>query len=257
VTKWTTQQEEYWNSVSSDYDRLYQNRWSELENAEVLAQLKSLPLQKKQIRVLDIGCGTGLGLEICNNFLEEPIEYVGIDISPEMIRLCEKKFPQHTFIVQDMKDLENFPTDHFDLLICLFTSFSFTEEPQKTLTEISRVIAPAGQVFLSVLSKYSLRRLVRFKFRKVEPYSTRYSSDLGTIPANTYTSREMFRLANQSGLSVRKIDGLGLFSGVLEFPALWPIDKLLSTTVPDLCHIINLNLVKGGKNGVRTNLSRI
>lgn len=57
---------------------------------------------------LDVGCGTGLALYLLNKLgLAVPGNYTGIDISPDMVRLCRASFPQHSFVLGDaMKELQ-------------------------------------------------------------------------------------------------------------------------------------------------------
>lgn len=62
-------------------------------------------------KVLDAGCGTG-GLWDC--FLQAKqinphykVEYVGVDISPDLIRLAKERYPNVQFEVGDLKKLPN------------------------------------------------------------------------------------------------------------------------------------------------------
>src|SRR5690242_17818579 len=75
--------QEYWNEHAEEYDALYTSRWCQLEDERVTAWLKRLDLPVKPT-VLDIGCGTGLGLKLlCQAGII--CHYFGLDISPKMI----------------------------------------------------------------------------------------------------------------------------------------------------------------------------
>ena len=92
MENWANKQKDYWDSISGEYDSLYGDTWSRLENSQVLGQLMNIPALQTANRVLDVGCGTGLGYELCEQVINKPFEYVGIDISPEMVNICKKKW---------------------------------------------------------------------------------------------------------------------------------------------------------------------
>lgn len=53
-------------------------------------------------RVLDLGCGTG---DYCGRFASDGIEATGIDLDPEMVAVAERRYPNATFRVADMRGL--------------------------------------------------------------------------------------------------------------------------------------------------------
>jgi cyclopropane fatty-acyl-phospholipid synthase-like methyltransferase len=53
--------------------------------------------------VLDIGCG--MGEPIARYIIEHGFSVVGIDSSPSMIARCRARFPDHDWIVADMREL--------------------------------------------------------------------------------------------------------------------------------------------------------
>src|ERR1044072_3978756 len=53
--------------------------------------------------VLDVGCGSGE--PIARHFVEAGYRLTGIDSSPAMIAMCRARFPQHDWIVSDMRAL--------------------------------------------------------------------------------------------------------------------------------------------------------
>jgi SAM-dependent methyltransferase len=77
----------------------------------------------RPLRLLDLGCGTGLLLDYLteNNMLAK-VEYTGIDIRAEVVDYCRGRWPECRFEVRDVRD-RPYPADEFDhCLICgIFT----------------------------------------------------------------------------------------------------------------------------------------
>ena len=53
--------------------------------------------------ILDLGCGTGE--PIARFLIERGYEVLGIDSSPAMIEICRARFPEHKWMVEDMRQL--------------------------------------------------------------------------------------------------------------------------------------------------------
>lgn len=86
------------------------------------------PLNKEQPAVLEIGCGNGRdAMEI----LRRTNQYLGIDISDELIKLAKEKNPNGTFIVADI--------EHYQLpenLDAIFAFASLIHVPKESLKKI-------------------------------------------------------------------------------------------------------------------------
>jgi SAM-dependent methyltransferase len=92
---------EFYNDVAGFYDEYYSDPDSKMENKAIQEILT--PFLSKGDFIIDIGCGTGLFLELFNHI---PMYYVGVDPSAEMLKHFERKFPHRpTF---------NLPYEKFD-----------------------------------------------------------------------------------------------------------------------------------------------
>ncbi len=109
--------------------------------ASVIARYKFASDFAKGKTVLDIGCGSGIGL----GFLAESADVVvGTDYSEETVEYARKDNHNAnlTFTVMDCKDLK-FDDGEFDLV----TSFNLIEhihEQDKLIQEVKRVLKPNG-----------------------------------------------------------------------------------------------------------------
>ena len=95
--------------------------------------------------LLDLGCGSG---RWANLFAELSSSYCGVDISDEMISMCQSFHPSLLFAAMDGKRI---PTDSemFDFVfVVAVLHHNRRAEQDILLREISRVIKPGGYLFL-------------------------------------------------------------------------------------------------------------
>ncbi|MGH6816528.1 MAG: class I SAM-dependent methyltransferase [Hyphomicrobiaceae bacterium] len=89
--------------------------------------------------VLDIGCG---GAEpIARFFIENGYDIAGADTSPTLIGLCKDRFPQHEWIVADMRGLRL--GRQFDGVIAWDSFFHLCPQDQRRMFPVFRAHAAA------------------------------------------------------------------------------------------------------------------
>jgi ubiquinone/menaquinone biosynthesis C-methylase UbiE len=144
------------------------NRWAETPQGrkayglegELLLQLGDLAVGQN---VLEVGCGTGVHLEI---FLREGMNVKGMDISPYMLRVARQKLGKDvSLLVGDAGNLP-FEEQSFDC-VALITTLEFIPDPERTIHEAFRV--SRGKVLLGVLNKYSFIGIKRRLMAKSRP----------------------------------------------------------------------------------------
>lgn len=64
-------------------------------------------------RILDAGCGYGRWAEYFN-----PHKYMGVDFSPEFIRIAKMENPKHRFVVSKLESMP-FKDKEFDVAFCI------------------------------------------------------------------------------------------------------------------------------------------
>lgn len=91
--------------------------------------------------ILDLGCGTGE--PIAQFFIEKGFKITGVDGSKKMIELCKKRFPNETWIIADMREI-NF-RERFDAILAWHSFFHLQHEEQRRMFKIFEShIKPGG-----------------------------------------------------------------------------------------------------------------
>ena len=114
-----------------------------------------------QRRVLDIGVGTGR----TTRFLQEITQqYVGVDYSNEMVKVCRKCFSELTFFHCDVCDLKRFEPGSFDFVLFSFNGLDYISHDDRKLAlrQIHRVLRPGG-CLCSLLTIATTRRQSRIR----------------------------------------------------------------------------------------------
>jgi SAM-dependent methyltransferase len=100
--------------------------------------------------LLDVGCGTGLHLEILSRWVPE---CWGLDCSPEMIDYARRARPQFTWRVADMRGMRL--GRRFDAVLCLGSTLIHLltdRDLERTLESMARHIRAGGLLVLDVLN---------------------------------------------------------------------------------------------------------
>ncbi len=126
-----------------------------MATAPILASMLPLTDLKPGARLLDLGCGGG-----SIRYADYPgIRFVGIDKYRDP---RSRSWPDHSYLVLADGDRLPFADSSFEGAMCNFV-FEHFEQPEPTLRELSRVIAPGGFLYISIPISRSLQdRLYRF-----------------------------------------------------------------------------------------------
>lgn len=100
------------------------------------------------MRMLDIGVGAG---RTTYHFAPQVKSYVGIDYSPELVRVCRQRVPDADISIGDARDLTRFSDDTFDLVMFSFNGIDYVSDSgrRQVLSEVRRVLAPGGAFIFS------------------------------------------------------------------------------------------------------------
>lgn len=136
-----------YDAIAGGYDSTYLGAGDQAENTLIAEWLEELALDTQRLvpRWLDIGCGTGLLVDLVDPAANA---YVGFDISPRMVEVARQRHPRFTFDVGDMD--AGLPRGPFDMVVSLFASPSYSRDLQLLTDRVWRELAPGGWMFLMV-----------------------------------------------------------------------------------------------------------
>ena len=169
-----------------------------------------LPFLKKEMSVLDVGCGNGRLIDFLKPYMKK---YVGIDISSGMLREARKKYPQYIFKEGEMSEIgEMFPQGEFDTIfsIAAFHHLPTKKLREKTLGSFHTLLRTNGTLVLSVWNLFQKR----YFFRYIESYlffhprwvRVPWKDKEGEVKAQRYyysfTKRELKKLFEKSHFNI-------------------------------------------------------
>jgi SAM-dependent methyltransferase len=168
-----------------------------------------------------------------------------------MLRVFREKHPGVALLKQSMDDLSHLPPESFDLVTAFNTAASYSHSLDGLIRSAQRILRPGGYLYFSVLARASLRRILRGKVGELESYRTRgdRKQRYAGAQARVYGRRHVLALIRRSQLELLLLDGQGALSGIVEFPWLWPISRLIDRVVPAIAHTYEVIARKAAPNG--------
>lgn len=141
--------------AADEYEVGRAGRW----RAKVAARSADVALAATPIplRVLDVGCGTGMLLRELVDRLPNVLEIVGVDPSADMLRVARESTPGQVRFVHAGAEHLPFENGRFDLVVTTM-SFHHWRAQAAGLAELGRVLAPEGALVLIDLSARWIRR---------------------------------------------------------------------------------------------------
>jgi 2-polyprenyl-3-methyl-5-hydroxy-6-metoxy-1,4-benzoquinol methylase len=118
---------------------------------------------KNQIKILDIGCGTGIGITFPVASLGYSI--TGVDVDKDSINLAQEKniYPNANFACGFLEELSNLKD--FDIIICSEV-LEHVSRPEEFLTVIKSRLKPGGIIILTVPNGYGWFEIEKFIYDK-------------------------------------------------------------------------------------------
>ena len=149
----------YNDKLAEQYDgATWKNKWK--APAEASKVLKQAGLIKENLRILDLGIGTGQSIEPFSN---KNCQIYGVDVSKKMLKVSKQKYPKLKIFKYDIsKGLGglNFKYKYFDLVIAIGV-LEFIKNIKKIIEQVSQLLKADGHLIFT----YELL-MPNYKFQK-------------------------------------------------------------------------------------------
>jgi SAM-dependent methyltransferase len=150
-------------------------------------------LKKGKLLVGGIGGGRTV-----QPLLKHGFSITGLDISPEMVAACKKRFPDLDIRVGDLQKTE-FPDESFDSIFLPFHTICYVDDITHTLEEMRRILKPGGKMVFTMVNQWYIRSILNGTAfspkRHAEHFGKESSDELSTIHASmfdAYAFRKVF-----------------------------------------------------------------
>ncbi|MCD4817178.1 MAG: class I SAM-dependent methyltransferase [Candidatus Cloacimonetes bacterium] len=150
------------------YHEMYQNIFDYKKEFEFYHKILK---ENFSTSILEIGCGSG---NLAQYFLETDYDYVGLDLSQEMLNIAKEVEPKAKFIQADMRDLKF--QEKFDAVIISGRSFTYlttNEDVHNTLISIYKVLEKEG---ILIFDNFNAEKIISYKkkhFKQKSEYNSR------------------------------------------------------------------------------------
>ena len=170
---------EFYDAIAEEYEALFLDASSLDENQTVFDLIGKDIWQGDGI--LDLGCGPGTLLGYVD---VPPPKYLGLDISPKMVALAQRRHPAHHFKAADITDADvlaetalRLDFTGYGFAVSTFGVLSYVEDLSAVLSNVARLLHRDGKLFFMVYKAgYS-------------PYTHERFGQ--SVPHKTYTMQEI------------------------------------------------------------------
>ncbi|MFZ9000749.1 MAG: carboxy-S-adenosyl-L-methionine synthase CmoA [Bacteriovoracaceae bacterium] len=124
---------------------------------KIICDLVPRYLQNDDETFLDLGCSTGTTITLVHQFLKSrrnspKINFVGVDNSDSMLKICEEKFIEHQLLNAQLHQisLPELPSIKSKMVVMNYTlQFIPPEKREKLLGDIYNIVEPGGVFILA------------------------------------------------------------------------------------------------------------
>lgn len=141
MSRKSEQSKETYDKMVSGYDSSQEDNYTRAHKAELIKNV----LVKDGNSILDVACGNVFLLAELSK--KAKVNACGIDISPNMIAVAKKRYPNCTFVSQPSYplDFENKSQD----IITVSCAFHHFDNPQGFADECRRVLKDDGKIYMA------------------------------------------------------------------------------------------------------------
>lgn len=165
---------EFFNKIAHNYDvNFFRNYYIKFLRS-VINEVNI----KKNSKILDIGCGTGIVLSILKN-KNKKLKLYGIDISKNMLKISQKRLGKNVNLKLESIEETNFKTNYFDYIFST-EAFHHYYNHELAMKNIYNILKKNGEF---ILVDVNFGKILNKLFHIIEPGNT-----------GMHTKREFVRL---------------------------------------------------------------
>ncbi len=169
-------------------DKIYDSFYSKLYDKlffvgqkvefEIHDLIENFLSKSKDMKILDIGCGTGKHIKVLEN---KKYDVVGLDNSNDMLQIAKTENPNIRFIKGDAMNTNLFVNNKFNIITCYYFTIYYLKEIDKFLDNVYKwlkmggifvvhlvnrdkfdpILEPANPFMAFSLQKYSKKRILK------------------------------------------------------------------------------------------------
>ena len=137
----------YDSFYSKYYDKIYENKERDVEQLKIIV---SYAKNKKFVKFLDVGCGTGYHVHMLNKM---KYDVVGLDKSKSMITIAQSKYDTCEFVTGDILKNNLFDYNSFTHLLCLNKTFYIIKDKETFFENCALLLSPDGILIIHLLTR--------------------------------------------------------------------------------------------------------
>ncbi len=141
---------QYFNSLSTSWDKIVGNDASRLQKIKILFEMMHIG---KGDCVLDAGCGTGVLFPIIQEYIGQDGTLIAVDTSDKMIEEAKERYKHFSniqYIISALEDV-HIPENSIDVILC-FAVFPHIEDKLQALKKCKECLKHNGSLYIFHLS---------------------------------------------------------------------------------------------------------
>jgi SAM-dependent methyltransferase len=150
------QKKKFEMKVGSDiYDKFYASIYNDLvydkvKNEYEVGEIINATHPTNQSLILDIGSGTGQHVAALN---DAGYPTVGLDLSPSMVGIAKKKYPNLKFKQGSALEFMLYPADSFTHILCLYFTIYYIKDKGRFIKNCFDWLKPGGYFILHLVNR--------------------------------------------------------------------------------------------------------
>jgi len=136
------------------YDKIHENKERDVEQLKIIV---SYAKNKKFVKFLDIGCGTGYHVYLLNKM---DYDVIGLDKSKSMITKAQSKYPNCEFIEGDILKNNLFDYNSFTHILCLNKTFYIIKDKDTFFENCALLLNPDGILIIHLLTREKFKPFI-------------------------------------------------------------------------------------------------